>query len=470
MALHKYFQPAQVGSLPDPRGPLSRQVPSSAISAANSKVTAVLQQPPTTRQPKRGSYAKFTPEQKADVGKRAAEHGIASTVRYYSKRLPDCPLKESSVRMWRNAYIAEIRKKRAEHSEDMSVKRLPEKRRGRPSFLGEELDRQVRAYLTCFRENGAVVNTAIAIGCAEGIVRSKDSNLLSCNGGHISLTKDWAKSLLRRMGYVKRRASTKAKVTVQDFEDVKAQFLLDIKAVAEMDEVPSELIINWDQTGIHYVPVAAWTMEKEGSKRVEIVGVDDKRQITAVFAGTLTGDFLPPQLIYKGKTPKCLPPVDLPSDWHVTFSHNHWSNESSMRDYIDKIILPYVRNKREELKLHPAHPALVIFYKFTGQGTESILTLLEENHVNVVMVPANCTDRLQPMDISVNKPAKNFLRGQFQDWYATQICQQLKVEGEVQTQAVQPVDLRLSIMKPLGASPINSQRCHRERPVDAQKC
>ena len=226
MALHMYFQPAQIGSLPDPRGPLSRQVPSSAISAANSKVTAVLQQPPMTWRPKRGIYAKFTPEQKADIGKRAAEHGIESTVRYYSKWLPDCPLKESSVRMWRNAYIAEIRKKWAEHSEDMSVKRLPEKKRGHPLFLGVELDRQVRAYLTCFWENGAVVNTAIAIGCAEGIVRSKDSNLLSCNGGHISLTKDWAKRLLRRMGYVKRMASTKAKVTVQDFEDVKAQFLL----------------------------------------------------------------------------------------------------------------------------------------------------------------------------------------------------------------------------------------------------
>ena len=33
-------------------------------------------------------------------------------------------------------------------------------------------------------------------------------------------------------------------------------------------------------------------MEKEGSKTVEIVGVDDKRQITAVFAGSLAGDFL----------------------------------------------------------------------------------------------------------------------------------------------------------------------------------
>ena len=60
------------------------------------------------------------------------------------------------------------------------------------------------------------------------------------------------------------------------------------------------------------------------------------------------------------------------------------------------------------------------------------------------MVPANCTDRLQPLDVSVNKAAKNFLRGQFEDWYATQICDQLKAGGPNKV-----VDL--SIMKPLGA-------------------
>ena len=43
-------------------------------------------------------------------------------------------------------------------------------------------------------------------------------------------------------------------------------------------------------------------MKKEGQKQVEIVAADDRRQITAVFAGTLTGDFLPPQLLYKGST------------------------------------------------------------------------------------------------------------------------------------------------------------------------
>lgn len=73
--------------------------------------------------------------------------------------------------------------------------------------------------------------------------------------------------------------------------------------------------------------------------------------------------------------------------------------------------------------------------------------LLEENHVNIVLVPANCTDHLQPLDISVNKPVKSFLRKQFQEWYAQKICDQLR---EPPTQ-VDPVDLRLSIVKPLGA-------------------
>ena len=68
-------------------------------------------------------------------------------------------------------------------------------------------------------------------------------------------------------------------------------------------------------------------MAKEGSKRVEITGVDDKRQITAVFGGTIAGDFLPPQLIYQGKTSKCLPSISFPSDWHISFIENHWSNE-----------------------------------------------------------------------------------------------------------------------------------------------
>ena len=67
------------------------------------------------------------------------------------------------------------------------------------------------------------------------------------------------------------------------------------------------------------------------------------------------------------------------------------------------------------MKLHEDQPALLIFDQFKGQVTEKMFELLEENHVNIVLVPANCTDHLQPLDISVNKPVKSFLCKQFQN-------------------------------------------------------
>ena len=48
-----------------------------------------------------------------------------------------------------------------------------------------------------------------------------------------------------------------------------------MKLVMEMEDIPVELVINFDQTGIKYVPTSSWSLEKEGSKRVAIVGKDD---------------------------------------------------------------------------------------------------------------------------------------------------------------------------------------------------
>ena len=56
------------------------------------------------------------------------------------------------------------------------------------------------------------VNTATTIACAKGVY--SDRNLLECNGEHIHL----AKYLMECMGFVKSRASTKAKVSLLDFE------------------------------------------------------------------------------------------------------------------------------------------------------------------------------------------------------------------------------------------------------------
>jgi hypothetical protein len=46
------------------------------------------------------------------------------------------------------------------------------------------------------------------------------------------------------------------------------------------NDIPEQLVINWDYTGLHVVSVSKWTMAKEGSCRYEITGIDGKRQIT----------------------------------------------------------------------------------------------------------------------------------------------------------------------------------------------
>ena len=56
------------------------------------------------------------------------------------------------------------------------------------------------------------------------------------------------------MGFVKRRVSTSARVTPEAFDEHKAQFLLDAKCFVGMEKIPDSLVINWDQTGIQYIP------------------------------------------------------------------------------------------------------------------------------------------------------------------------------------------------------------------------
>ena len=82
-------------------------------------------------------------------------------------------------------------------------------------------------------------------------------------GSTVTLSKEWAKSVLRRMGFTKRRANSKSKLLLHNFLEVKQQFLVDIKSVVCMESIPPALIINWDQTAMKIVPSSSWTMKKK---------------------------------------------------------------------------------------------------------------------------------------------------------------------------------------------------------------
>ena len=139
------------------------------------------------------------------------------------------------------------------------------------------------------------------------------------HGGHIQITKTWALSSLKRMGFVKRKATTKSTPSMsgEEFERAKAGFLKQVAGMVQLHNIPDSPIINLDQTGVKLVPVGDWTMAAKGSRRVEVIGLADKRQITATFAASLDGNFLPMQILYQGKTDRSHPKYKFPDGFDI---------------------------------------------------------------------------------------------------------------------------------------------------------
>ena len=72
-----------------------------------------------------------------------------------------------------------------------------------------------------------------------------------------------------------------------------------------------------------------------------------------------------------------------------------------------------MKTVREKLDSYPNRTAMVIFDIFKGQTTAAVYNLLEENSIIYVIIPNGCTDKLQPLDVSVNKSVKSYLRDKF---------------------------------------------------------
>jgi len=92
--------------------------------------------------------------------------------------------------------------------------------------------------------------------------------------------------------------------------------------------------------------------------------------------------------------------------------------------YIEKIIVPFIQKKKDELKLPNSQRALCIIDGFKAQCTREVVKLLDHHGIDIVYVPVNCTGELQPLDLRVNKPVKDFIRQKFQECYSSQIVSQ----------------------------------------------
>ena len=268
----------------------------------------------------------------------------------------------------------------------------------------------IKARLTALSKAGNPMNSTVCISVMKAILANKPRVIQQ-----LKMTPRFARHFLHReMRWTFHRTTTAAcklpKCWPQHVEKFCQRAAL---TIYQHKIAHPSLIINWDQTGIMLMPSPNYTYTEQGSKDAAVIGMEDKRQITAVVASTLSKELLPLQLCFKGKdeskSKRGVPnlrrtPLGVQIEqhgWHLTQTHNHWSNQFSMRDYINKIIVPWIDAKKRQHNCPKSH-SLCIIDCWKVHISAEFRTWMTKNHptIHLVFVPANCTAKAQPADVA----------------------------------------------------------------------
>jgi len=230
-------------------GELLATIPSHAIATANREVE-IVQSRFSDKQKQKRKFKKnniFDEKLQAQMGKVTCDVGATEAARKFSAKL-GVRLNESTMRGIKNAYVTEQNRKQKRGEDDLKITNLLVKKQGRPLLLGKNLDVAVQEYGLKLREVGCPVNTDVTIAAAQGILQAMEASRLAKNGGPATLSVSWAKSLLKRMDFRKRRGTTKSGVTPEDLDSFKKTLFSEMVETVDINDIPGELTFNWELT------------------------------------------------------------------------------------------------------------------------------------------------------------------------------------------------------------------------------
>lgn len=216
-------------------------------------------------------------------------------------------------------------------------------------------------------------------------------------------------------------------------EKCEHSFFRKVHAIKEED-IPPEMYVNSDQTQVVYSPGNRMTWADIGAKQVSLVGIEDKRAFTLMVSVAASGAILPFQAIYQGYSPLSLPnPGTLATavngaKFRLEFSNTstYWSNQQTMRDFVDNILAPYFEGVRA--RFSPTQKALWQIDVWSVHRSEEFQNWMKKTHPLIILdfVPGGCTGIHQPCDVGIQRPLKLSIRRSYHEDIVQEISKQLE--------------------------------------------
>ena len=156
-----------------------------------------------------------------------------------------------------------------------------------------------------------------------------------------------------------------------------------------------------DETPLFLDSVPKKVVDQRGKKTIHVRTTgSEKNRITVTLCCSASGTILTPFVVFKGKTMRPLKNVTIPDGVVATTQEKAWMDELRMLEWIRKVWAPYVSGK----------PALLSLDTFSAHLTCNVKAEFEKCHTKLLIIPGGCTSVPQPLDISINKPFKDYIR------------------------------------------------------------
>ncbi|CAI5769472.1 pogo transposable element with KRAB domain [Podarcis lilfordi] len=265
-----------------------------------------------------------------------------------------------------------------------------------------QLDVAMKEWITNHRNNGFTVSTEMIIYEAKHIAVEK--------GIHdFTGSPSWCYRFMKRCGLAMRTKTRIAQKMPEEYESKILSFHKFVTDARKRNGFEIGQTGNMDEVLLTSDVPSNRTVDLKGAKTIAVkTSGHEKTHYTVVLSCCADGTKLSPMLIFKRKT---FPKEVIPREIVVHVHEKGWMDENGMKVWVEK-----VWSKRPGGLLKKS--ALLVLDQFRAHISETTNKCFKEAKTHLAVIPGGLTSQLQPLDVSINKPFKVFMREEWNKWMA----------------------------------------------------
>lgn len=208
----------------------------------------------------------------------------------------------------------------------------------------------------------------------------------------------WFKLFKNRHNLCMRKAEKLDKKRKALSEEDIGSFFANVEEICVKYNIYQQRIYNADEVGIALSPTPPKVLAKKG-KDVLICASEKKGQVTIMMTINSCGTYLPPLLIYKGKTMNEEQSEYVPDGWIVTANNSAFITGPIFAQWLQKL--------GKTIEVSKQNPALLILDPHRSREDINALEWARENGFQIICFPGGATHLMQPLDVALFKPFKS---------------------------------------------------------------